>query len=546
MPNIPQVKIGNITYHIKDEHARAGLDAISIIENRFETADWQQRYISPTTGNNSGVDANHICLTKYIEDGIKIKTNAGYKFSVFAYDKNDSTFVGVWDGSQFVKAWSQMYVTEFTVIGYTNYKFRVVLDHENDSAISISECQNLIVMYNYMSVLKQKVPLYDGLFKYTPYDNMELGTINGNPLPEEPWWVRSTSRTRTMRGHSIPLVIGDKITLTDYSDARFYIYWKSANNQWKGAGWLTKDYTVSENADYAILVSYINEKTLSNINDLVSLLVIYKQTSIYNDVYANIENNQRRDWIIKSINHRGFGRTAPENTLPAFKLSAKYGWKYVETDVRFTSDGVAVLLHDETINRTARNSDGTEISSTININDITYDQALTYDFGIWMGGQYAGTKIPTLEEFLFLCKKLSLNAYLELKSYVEADIERIVNIVNRCGMNDYVSYICFDSAALSIVLSKNPKARVGVLGDVDSNMITTMSNMKTEHNEVFIDSDIRSITTELIDQIAAAKIPLEVYTINGSDEYDSIDKYVTGVTSDYIVAGRDLYDLNIK
>ena len=55
---------------------------------------------------------------------------------------------------------------------------------------------------------------------------------------------------------------------------------------------------------------------------------------------------------IKSINHRGY-IDGPENTLSAYKLSAKNGFKYVECDVSFTKDNVGVLLHDNTIDRTS-------------------------------------------------------------------------------------------------------------------------------------------------------------------------------------------------
>ena len=57
-----------------------------------------------------------------------------------------------------------------------------------------------------------------------------------------------------------------------------------------------------------------------------------------------------------SVNHRGYSTVAPENTLPAYKLSKKMGFDYVETDVCFTSDNIPVLLHDGTIDRTSNGS----------------------------------------------------------------------------------------------------------------------------------------------------------------------------------------------
>ena len=51
----------------------------------------------------------------------------------------------------------------------------------------------------------------------------------------------------------------------------------------------------------------------------------------------------------RAINHRGYSIEAPENTLPAYILSAKKGFRSVECDIAFTKDSVPVLLHDETI-----------------------------------------------------------------------------------------------------------------------------------------------------------------------------------------------------
>ena len=51
----------------------------------------------------------------------------------------------------------------------------------------------------------------------------------------------------------------------------------------------------------------------------------------------------------KSVNHKGYNTLAPENTLPAFELSAQKGYQYVETDISFTKDGVPVLLHNSNI-----------------------------------------------------------------------------------------------------------------------------------------------------------------------------------------------------
>ncbi len=256
------------------------------------------------------------------------------------------------------------------------------------------------------------------------------------------------------------------------------------------------------------------------------------------------------DWdkIVKGVNHRGFNTEAPENTLPAYRLSKKKGFSYVETDVEWTSDGVAVLLHDSTINRTARNADGSTISSPINIYDITYEQALTYDFGVWKSENYAGTKIPTFEQFIGLCKNLSLHPYIEIKittGATQARIEALVDTVKKYGMQGKITWISTGMTALTYVKNYDNTARLGlVVGELSAEDITQVQSLKTSINEVFV--DFLSASDELINACASENVPAEIWTVNTQSGIESLNTYITGVTSDNLIAGEVLYDVTIK
>lgn len=237
---------------------------------------------------------------------------------------------------------------------------------------------------------------------------------------------------------------------------------------------------------------------------------------------------------IKSINHRGLNTGAPENTIPAFKLSAKVGFKYVETDVRFTSDGIPVLLHDATINRTARNADGSEIEEDIYIANITYEQALTYDFGIYKEVEtYAGTKIPTLEEFLNFCKFTGLHPYLELKAGDENQIQQIVDLVYRYGMSKNITYIGF--SLLTYVKNYDPYARLGyICNGITTSVISTVESLQTGYNEVFIDDAYG--TGDAIDTAISKRIPIEVWQ---TSDYTT-KPFISGYTTDMNIIGDRL------
>ena len=278
-----------------------------------------------------------------------------------------------------------------------------------------------------------------------------------------------------------------------------------------------------------------------NANSILTRLVALEQSSAYTD-YAVVLNQN-----VKGVNHRGYCFVAPENTLPAYKMSRQKGFLYVETDVSLTSDDVPVLLHDDTINRTARNADGSEISSTINISDITYEQALTYDFGIWMGNEYAGTKIPTFAEFMKLCRNLGLRPYVEIKpsdNFTRTHVQNLVDIVKKHGMGSCTTWISFDATYLSYVKDYDDTARLGYLSNtVTSTAITTAQSLKTSKNEVFLDTYAHA--DEDCELCFNSDMPLEIWTFDSPTTIENLNPYITGVTSNVLIAGQVLYDANI-
>ena len=166
-----------------------------------------------------------------------------------------------------------------------------------------------------------------------------------------------------------------------------------------------------------------------------------------NDTFINELNAPFR-----LISHRGWntwaGELYPEQVLRSYKESYKRGLRNVECDVKFTSDGIPVLLHDNTINRTARNLDGNELETDIYLKDLTLEQVRTnYDFGIYQGERFKGTKIPTLEELLRLCKVMGMRIILEYKPDengtvgVNEGVEKVYNLVKDNGMLDYVVFL---------------------------------------------------------------------------------------------------------
>ena len=107
------------------------------------------------------------------------------------------------------------------------------------------------------------------------------------------------------------------------------------------------------------------------------------------------------------IAHRGAGKLAPENTLAAFRLGAAHGYRMFECDAKLSADGVVMLLHDDTLERT---SNGQGIAG-----DLPWTDLSQLDAGAWHSRAYAGEPLPTLAAVSNWCIANSLMINIEIK-----------------------------------------------------------------------------------------------------------------------------------
>jgi glycerophosphoryl diester phosphodiesterase len=129
--------------------------------------------------------------------------------------------------------------------------------------------------------------------------------------------------------------------------------------------------------------------------------------------------------LVLNIGHRGASGHAPEHTIPSYDLALHMGADYIEQDLQQTKDGVLVVMHDETLDRTAR---GPAANCTGLVRDKTLAQIKTCDVGSWFNDanpsaarpEYVGLRVPTLEE-VFRRYGRRPNYYIETKSPESAD-----------------------------------------------------------------------------------------------------------------------------
>lgn len=244
--------------------------------------------------------------------------------------------------------------------------------------------------------------------------------------------------------------------------------------------------------------------------------------------------------VTRYVAHRGYHVQAPENTMPAFAAAEEAGYQFLESDVHFTKDGVAVLCHDSTINATARNADGSKIVGVKSIQFMTYEELLQYDFGIAAGEAYRGTRIPTFREWIAFCREADVTPYIELKSRMTTEqVQTLMQLVEEAGMTDRAVWISFtwNLRMLQDVVAANPEAEVGLLSNGLANTTVAMAKtLQTGQNRVFLDV-LHTAVNRLSMQLAAqAGLEVEAYTVNDAELADALTSLgVVGITTNTLL-----------
>jgi len=176
--------------------------------------------------------------------------------------------------------------------------------------------------------------------------------------------------------------------------------------------------------------------------------------------------------------HRGVCTEAPENTMPAIELAIEQGYEVVEIDVDVTLDGVFVLLHDRKLNRTARERDGSEVTTNdLKISDITFAQARSYDYGSHFSSKFAGTCIPTLEDVLSKVSAARIQAKIDNK-YKNFSYETRLSLYKLISRyEDSARLTCPTVELLREALEFLPSASFHYDGAIDDKILNELSSL---------------------------------------------------------------------
>lgn len=161
------------------------------------------------------------------------------------------------------------------------------------------------------------------------------------------------------------------------------------------------------------------------------------------------------------LGHRGASALAPENTLTAFKRAIDDGADGIEFDVQLSKDGVVVVIHDATLERTA--------GLRRRVREVPASELQQTDVSSWFSRRektFAGETIPTFDQVIDLFKSNAGWLYPEMKCEPKDAVElaaRVVELVRASGFSERIIVESFDHSAIAKVKRLDPSIRTAAL-----------------------------------------------------------------------------------
>jgi glycerophosphoryl diester phosphodiesterase len=232
------------------------------------------------------------------------------------------------------------------------------------------------------------------------------------------------------------------------------------------------------------------------------------------------------------IAHRGSSEDAPENTLAAIELALEQEADAIEIDVRMTSDGTVILMHDSTLERTTNDTQNRRVR------DVTYEEIKTLDAGSWFSSDFEDEPVPTLEEVLELVGRRA-DLFIEMKDKSNAMNERVVALVEKYNVENTASILSDSESQLHAIKALNEDIETIMLISTFYGNITTLINDESiDHFALgfafYINND------EYVTRMHDSNRKVYAWTVNTEDTIASLSRReVDGLITDRPIYARE-------
>ncbi len=208
------------------------------------------------------------------------------------------------------------------------------------------------------------------------------------------------------------------------------------------------------------------------------------------------------------IAHRGGGALAPENTLAGLRLAARLGCHGVEFDAMLSADGVPVLIHDDTLERTT--------SGRGPVAELDAARFGVLDAGARHHPAFAGEPAPTLDQALQLCAALGLWANVEIKPSAgrETETGRIVARHAAAAAGEVLLSSFSLPALCAAAAAAEHLPRAVLFESIPDDWRRRMA----ESGALALHFAAPALTDAKLEALREARVPLACYTVNRREE----------------------------
>ncbi len=241
------------------------------------------------------------------------------------------------------------------------------------------------------------------------------------------------------------------------------------------------------------------------------------------------------------IAHRGISGRYPENTQLSFQKAIEAGADWIELDVHLTADNAVIVSHDWTADRC------TDGHGAFNLK--TLQEVKLLDAGIRRGAEFAGTRIPTLDEALDFMGDGRIRLCIEIKGATTGDNLRVawetVRILQKRGFMRYVVLSSYNPEALKAIKTWEPLIATSLDPTPQDGSLTPweLCQQVLKYNINAMMHDYAKITPELLDEAHQHGFSLWAWTVNQPDEMRRmVEMGVDAIMTDYADTLRTVVD----